>query len=47
MACERENPLIADMLSLGEPSNIPPRPLTEIGARVKLGWEVWRNRHEA
>jgi glycine/D-amino acid oxidase-like deaminating enzyme len=47
MACERENPLIADMLSLGEPSDIPPRPLTEIGARVKLGWEVWRNRHEA
>lgn len=47
MACEQDNPLIADMESLGTPNSIPPRPLVEIGARAKLGWEVWKNRKEA
>ena len=47
MACGQDNPLIGDMQSLGTPNTIPPRPLVEIGARAKLGWEVWKNRKEA
>jgi len=47
MACERDNPLIADMESLGTPNQIPSRPLVEVGARAKLAWEVWKNRKEA
>ena len=47
LACEEHNPLIEDMQSLGTPNTIPPRPLVEIGARAKLGWEVWKNRREA
>ena len=47
LACGRENPLIEDMASLGEPVALPPRWMTEIGARVRLGWEVFKSRHEA
>ena len=47
LACGRDNALIDDMLSLGTPVTIPARPLVEIGARFKLGWEVWNNRKEA
>ena len=47
MACNQDNPLIADMQSLGEPTSLPPRPLVEIGARTTIGWEVWKNRREA
>ncbi len=47
MACGEDNPLIADMESLGKPVTIPPRLMVEIGARAKLNWEVWKNRHEA
>jgi glycine/D-amino acid oxidase-like deaminating enzyme len=47
MACGLDNPLILDMLSLGAPDRLPPRLLTDIGARAKLQWEVWRNRREA
>ncbi|MGB0506954.1 MAG: NAD(P)/FAD-dependent oxidoreductase [Pikeienuella sp.] len=47
MACGQDNPLIADMESLGSPTDIPPRALVEVGARVKIGWEVWKNRREA
>lgn len=47
MACGRDNPLLADMMALGHPQQLPPRQLTTIGARAKLAWEVWRNRHEA
>lgn len=47
LACGLENPLIADMQSLGHPSLLPPRPFLDIGARARLAWERWRNRHEA
>lgn len=47
MATGRENPLIADMQSLGEPSLLPPRPFLDIGVRARFRWELWTNRHEA
>ncbi|MCP5083957.1 MAG: FAD-binding oxidoreductase [Alphaproteobacteria bacterium] len=47
MATERDNPLIGDMLSLGEPSQLPPRPFLDIGVRARFMWELWSNRHEA
>lgn len=47
MACGIDNPLIADMQGLGTPTNLPPKPLVEVGARVRLGYERWRNQHEA
>lgn len=42
-----DNPLIADMESLGEPSDLPPRPYLDIGVRTRFQWELFRNRHEA
>lgn len=47
MACGRDNPLIADMLSLGEPEVLPPRPFLDIGVRARFQWELFSNRHEA
>ena len=47
MATGRDNPLIKDMLSLGEPSSLPPRPFLDIGVRARFMWELWSNRHEA
>lgn len=47
MATERDNPLIADMLSLGEPDDLPRRPFLDIGVRTRFQWELWSNRHEA
>lgn len=47
LACGRDNPLIADMQSLGTPVTLPPQPLSAIGARLRMAWELWRNRHEA
>lgn len=47
MATGRDNPLIDDMLSLGEPSLLPPRPFLDIGVRARFQWELWSNRHEA
>lgn len=47
MACGRDNPLIADMQSLGAPSGLPPRPFLDIGVRARFFWELWANRHEA
>ena len=42
-----DNPLIADMKSLGEPNGLPPRPFLDIGVRTRFQWELFRNRHEA
>lgn len=42
-----DNPLIADMESLGEPSDLPPRPFLDIGVRARFQWELFTNRHEA
>ncbi len=46
-ACGVENPLINDMEALGSPTQLPTRPLVEVGARTTIGWEVWKNRAEA
>lgn len=42
LACCQDNPPIADMESLGEPSRLPPRPLLDIGVRARFAWEIWR-----
>lgn len=47
LACGEDNPLIADMESLGTPSDCPPRPALDLGVRGRLIWELWQNRHEA
>ena len=47
MASGRDNPLIADMESLGSPSQLPTQPFLNLGVRARFKWELWRNRHEA
>ena len=47
LATEKDNPLIEDMFSLGEPSRLPPRPFLDLGVRARFMWELWSNRHEA
>lgn len=47
MAAGRDNPLIADMQSLGAPTTLPPRPFLDLGVRTRFGWELWANRYEA
>lgn len=47
LATGRDNPLIDDMMTLGEPSLLPPRPFLDIGLRTRFAWELWSNRHEA
>lgn len=47
MACGRDNPLIVDMQSLGEPALLPPRPFLDLGVRARFQWELFTNRHEA
>lgn len=46
MACGVGNPLIADMESLGQPSPLPPRPILDVGVRLRNAWDSWRGRHE-
>jgi len=47
MATGQDNPLIADMVSLGTPQSLPPRPFLDLGVRAKMAWEIWRARAEA
>lgn len=47
LACGVDNPLIADMESLGKPAWLPPRPLLDLGIRLRYRWDLWRSRHEA
>lgn len=47
LATGRDNPLIADMESLGAPSLLPRRPFLDLGVRVRFALEILRNRHEA
>ena len=47
LACGEDNPLIADMESLGAPNSLPPRPFLDIGVHAKMAWEIWRARAEA
>ncbi len=46
MACGVDNPMIADMESLGTPALLPPPPLLGVGVIGRLGWELWRARAE-
>ena len=46
-ATGRDNPMIADMESLGSPNLLPPRPFLDMGVRTRFKWELWANRHEA
>lgn len=46
MMTNRDNPLIADLLALGLPTQLPPRPLLDAGVRSRLVWETWKNRKE-
>jgi glycine/D-amino acid oxidase-like deaminating enzyme len=47
LACGIDNPLIADMHSLGSPNRLPPRPFLDLGVRAKFSWEIARAQHEA
>ena len=47
MASGQDNPMIADMLSLGTPAMMPPRPFLDLGVRARFAWEIFNNRHEA
>ena len=42
LACGIGNPLIADMEGLGKPSALPPRPILDLGVRVRNAWDGWR-----
>ncbi|MGN0932852.1 NAD(P)/FAD-dependent oxidoreductase [Falsigemmobacter intermedius] len=42
-----DDPLLGDMLSLGQPNAVPPRPFLDIGVRARFAWELFANRHEA
>jgi glycine/D-amino acid oxidase-like deaminating enzyme len=46
MACGVDNPLIADMESLGQPQALPPQPFLGLGVRLRQRWELWKNRGE-
>jgi glycine/D-amino acid oxidase-like deaminating enzyme len=46
MACGVDNPLIADMESLGRPDKLPPQPFLGFGVRLRAAWDLWRNRDE-
>lgn len=46
MATGQDNPLIADMESLGAPSKLLPGPLLDIGVPAMMAAEIWRARTE-
>lgn len=45
-ACGRDNDLLADMLALGEPVQLPPRPFLDLGAIGTLKLWEFQQRHE-
>ena len=47
MATGRDNPLIDDMLQLGSPQQLPPKPFVDWGIWARFQWELFKNRHEA
>lgn len=47
LATGRDNPLISDMKSLGEPDTLPPKPFLDLGVQARFQWELFSNRHEA
>lgn len=46
-ATGRDNPLLGDMLALGEPDSLPPRPFLDLGILAKMKWWIHQQRHEA
>ncbi|WP_338525928.1 FAD-binding oxidoreductase [Pseudomonas batumici] len=46
MAAGGDSPVLRDVLAQARPGYLPPRPLFDIGAAVRMGWEVRRARHE-
>lgn len=46
LATGRDNPLIADLKSLGTPQRLPPRPFLDMGVRANLAWRHWSERAE-
>ena len=47
MACGVDSELIGYMLSLGEPSRLPPRPFLDIGVRARSFWEIQRAKNRS
>ncbi len=47
LATGRDNPLIADMEALGQPSRLPPRPFVDLGVATMLKRYAWKDRAEA
>lgn len=46
LATGADSPLLADVLSQARPGYLPPSPFFDIGASVRMAWEVHRARHE-
>lgn len=46
LACGVPNKLMDDMLELGSPEKLPPKPLLDIGVKAYLAKERWMGRHE-
>jgi glycine/D-amino acid oxidase-like deaminating enzyme len=46
LACGIDNPLIADMEALGQPSKLPPEPFLGLGVKANLLWQRWLCRSE-
>ncbi|MDB4558719.1 FAD-binding oxidoreductase [Amylibacter sp.] len=47
LATGRDNPLLVDMLALGQPSKLPPRPFLDLGVNTKMKLWEFQQRHEA
>src|SRR5690625_1853934 len=47
LATGNKHALVDDMLSLGQPSKLPPRPFLDLGVRARFAWELWSARVEA
>jgi glycine/D-amino acid oxidase-like deaminating enzyme len=46
LACGVDNPLLADMNSLGTPAKLPPRPFLDIGVHARTRFDLWNARRE-
>lgn len=46
MALGAQSPLLTDVLSQAQPGYLPPKPFFDIGANVRMAWEVHRARNE-
>ncbi|MBO3273671.1 NAD(P)/FAD-dependent oxidoreductase [Pseudomonas schmalbachii] len=46
LAIGADSPLLSDVLGQATPGYLPPRPFFDVGASVRMAWEVWRARNE-